>query len=529
MLFNCTGCGPGHKFQNFRLSYATSPNPTVSSGAAWTVLTPNTVAADFATMSIMPDGRIEATGDRRNGDIYRVVTNGASGITGFRLEALLGPDGTVGWNAPASNGNIVLTELEVCAGDDCVLGGGGGPSDTTPPEVSATVSGVLGNNGWYTSDVSVAWTVTETDSPVTSSGCDTQSVTADTSGVTFTCSATSDGGTTTESVTVKRDATAPMISGSRTPAANGAGWNNADVAVTFTCNDGVSGVASCVGDTTLSAEGAGQSATGTATDQAGNTAQASVAGINIDKTSPVLTVSANKTVDAASDAGAVVAYPAATASDALSGAGAVSCAPASGTTFAIGTTTVSCSATDAAGNAGSASFTVTVNDVTTPGRMHGDGFIRKNADKYHFGFEVKERGGRERARLTLRVDYGKRAVVDRKGRTKYEKPDDDVFRATDVDFVAFSDDPTIRPGRRRKVQIDTVLFSGSGKWNGQSGYTYEVSAEDAGEPGRHRESVSITVRNGAGQVVAQVSGELDGGNVQSSRISHGHHHGHDRD
>ncbi len=40
--------------------------------------------------------------------------------------------------------------------------------------------------------------------------------------------------------------------------------------------------------------------------------------------------------------------------------------PASGTTFALGTTTVTCSATDAAGNTGTNTFTVEVQDVTKP-------------------------------------------------------------------------------------------------------------------------------------------------------------------
>ena len=43
-----------------------------------------------------------------------------------------------------------------------------------------------------------------------------------------------------------------------------------------------------------------------------------------------------------------------------------SCSPASGTKFALGTTTVTCSATDAAGNTGTNTFTVEVQDVTKP-------------------------------------------------------------------------------------------------------------------------------------------------------------------
>lgn len=56
---------------------------------------------------------------------------------------------------------------------------------------------------------------------------------------------------------------------------------------------------------------------------------------------------------------------AASASDNCSGAD-VECSPVSGSSFALGTTTVSCTATDGAGNATSCSFTVTVTDAAAP-------------------------------------------------------------------------------------------------------------------------------------------------------------------
>jgi hypothetical protein len=87
------------------------------------------------------------------------------------------------------------------------------PSDTTAPVITPGVSGTLGSNGWYTSDVAVSWAVNDAESAVTSqSGCDPTTVDYDTSGVTFTCSATSAGGTDSESVTIKRDATQPSVS-----------------------------------------------------------------------------------------------------------------------------------------------------------------------------------------------------------------------------------------------------------------------------------------------------------------------------
>jgi len=89
---------------------------------------------------------------------------------------------------------------------------GGTAEDTTPPVITPVLEGVLGNDGWYTSDVTVSWTVTDDESDeISITGGETVVVTGDTPGVTFTCEAVSAGGSATASVTVKRDATAPMI------------------------------------------------------------------------------------------------------------------------------------------------------------------------------------------------------------------------------------------------------------------------------------------------------------------------------
>ncbi|MHB1413946.1 MAG: PxKF domain-containing protein [Chloroflexota bacterium] len=87
------------------------------------------------------------------------------------------------------------------------------PSDTTPPVITPNVDGTLGNNGWYVSDVTVSWDVSDGESDITSKvGCETTTIDYDTPGVTLTCEATSAGGTNSESVTIKRDATAPVVS-----------------------------------------------------------------------------------------------------------------------------------------------------------------------------------------------------------------------------------------------------------------------------------------------------------------------------
>ena len=79
-----------------------------------------------------------------------------------------------------------------------------------------------------------------------------------------------------------------------------------------------------------------------------------------DKTPPVLSVPANIVVNTTNTSGTAVNFVV-PANDAVSGSLIPVCTPASGSVFPSGTTTVSCSAIDLAGNASTASFAVTVN------------------------------------------------------------------------------------------------------------------------------------------------------------------------
>jgi len=240
-----------------------------------------------------------------------------------------------------------------------------------------------------------------------------------------------------------------------------------------------------------------------------------------DTLAPNLSVPANFSVQATSPAGVAVTW-AATATDDAEGPITPSCSPASGSIFPVGNTVVLCMATDSHGNTSTKTFVVTVNDVTTPGEMTGDGLVVKDHDRYHFNFFVAE-GTRHNPgnRFELRVDYEPHMGMDSKGEPRMKKEDDGRFVASAFTFVAFSDDPSFRPGRSPKPQVDTVLFSGTGKWNGQAGYAFEVKATDQGEPGRRHETVAIAItRNADGQVVATISGYLSGGNIQSVRLKH---------
>ncbi len=82
--------------------------------------------------------------------------------------------------------------------------------DRTPPDVTANVDPASpdGADGFYTGDVKVTWTVTDRESTPATTGCGPTTIDTNTgdSGVTLTCTATSTGGMTSKSVTIKRKA-----------------------------------------------------------------------------------------------------------------------------------------------------------------------------------------------------------------------------------------------------------------------------------------------------------------------------------
>jgi hypothetical protein len=101
------------------------------------------------------------------------------------------------------------------------------------------------------------------------------------------------------------------------------------------------------------------------TDGGGLSASGSFTVSIADTTAPALVLPADLTAEATGPNGAGVEFTT-SASDAVDGDVPVSCDHASGDTFAFGTTTVTCSAVDAAGNPTSGSFDVTVSDTLAP-------------------------------------------------------------------------------------------------------------------------------------------------------------------
>jgi uncharacterized repeat protein (TIGR03803 family) len=164
--------------------------------------------------------------------------------------------------------------------------------DTTPPLISEVFSPSVPTSGWFNTDVRLSWDVIDLESAIISELFCTDAanpilVNTDTAGTNHTCTATSSGGTSSKTVTVKRD-TVP----------------------------------------------------------------------------PILGLPSDIVQVATSNAGANLTFQT-TVADALSSVNdqGITCSHNSGDVFPIGDTTVTCSATDIAGNTANGSFKVTVTPI----------------------------------------------------------------------------------------------------------------------------------------------------------------------
>ncbi|HEY2916662.1 MAG TPA: hypothetical protein VGI98_05535, partial [Candidatus Limnocylindrales bacterium] len=180
--------------------------------------------------------------------------------------------------------------------------------DSVKPSASIAVSaGTLGNNGWYTSDVTIQTSGTDATSGIASCTTD-QSQTTDTTGADFFGSCTDSAGNVGDAspspLTIKRDATAPTLSLSHT--ADGAnGWNVTDPAAealtaadttsgvdvsTFNCTDSLSGFGAVTGSSSpYAADISGQGVHTldcTVQDAAGNTSSSAGDTMKIDSVKP---------------------------------------------------------------------------------------------------------------------------------------------------------------------------------------------------------------------------------------------------
>jgi hypothetical protein len=236
-------------------------------------------------------------------------------------------------------------------------------SDTIPPNVTGAPDRSP-TNGWFNGPVTITWTATD---PSPSSGTPTTpsptTISAEGANQVVTSGLSCDPGGNCASghYTVSIDRTAPVITTTMSPIANGDGWNNTDVTVTFTCTDALSGIATCPVPVVVNADGAARTVTGTALDKAGNTASTTVV-VNLDKIPPGILATVSPTVngDGWNNTDVTVTF---TCTDALSG---IATCPVPVVVNADGAArTVTGTALDKAGN--TASTTVVVNlDKTAP-------------------------------------------------------------------------------------------------------------------------------------------------------------------
>lgn len=173
------------------------------------------------------------------------------------------------------------------------------PVDTTAPEISVVTTPSANGAGWNNSDVTVIWTVNDPESAISSmSGCDTVILTDETAGTTLTCTATSAGGTSSQSVTIKIDETAPVVT-ITTPADGGSYTYNQIYLADWSATDALSSIDTAIGTTAsgvaISTTPIGaQSYMVTATDVAGNSTMVTnnytVVGYDFNRCYPPLTL-----------------------------------------------------------------------------------------------------------------------------------------------------------------------------------------------------------------------------------------------
>ena len=160
--------------------------------------------------------------------------------------------------------------------------------DTTPPTASASAERGPDRNGWYSAPVRVSASGSDALSGIAScssssySGPDTGGATIETS-----CRDNAGNSSSSASVTVRYDATAPVVSAAAERAPDGRGWYRKPVTVSFSGTDGGSGIEACTAATRYAGPDAREARiAGTCRDVAGNTAGEVAFALRYDATAP---------------------------------------------------------------------------------------------------------------------------------------------------------------------------------------------------------------------------------------------------
>jgi hypothetical protein len=219
---------------------------------------------------------------------------------------------------------------------------------TAPTDVDlAVVSGTLGEDGWYTSDIVVRTTGQDNISgPVTCTAEQPWTDEEDEPGHQFDGSCTNLAGLTTDAapLLVKIDKTAPTdVVLTPTGTLGNNGWYVSDVVVTTTGVEDVSDPMVCTPEQTLQVDTIGQLFNGSCENAVGLTGIATALTVKRDVTPPTMVLTVPAAVELGSASTATVV-----ATDVTSGVASASCGAMD--TSTTGTHSVTCTATDNAGN-----------------------------------------------------------------------------------------------------------------------------------------------------------------------------------
>jgi hypothetical protein len=281
---------------------------------------------------------------------------GGSGLTGGSTVASAATVATLQGGCEDNAGNVTSGQIH----DDVLVD----LVDPTITDLTLTSGGSPYTPGtWARGAVTLTW------------GCDDQEAgsgpagpggdrTATSSGDLVATCADGAGNTAEQTVAVTIDDTPPSIGGLALTTADGqpytsGDWTNLAVTLRWTCTDaaGASGATEATGSLTATSSGPLRA---TCTDVAGNSDQSELFQAAIDTVAPVLSgVPDDRSVTTSGDS-VVVSWTGPTATDDLDSSVDVACDPSSGSSFPVGTTEVTCTATDHADNTASATFAVTV-------------------------------------------------------------------------------------------------------------------------------------------------------------------------
>ena len=150
-------------------------------------------------------------------------------------------------------------------------------------------------NAWHTSNVTVSWAAPPPG--VTASGCGSTTITSDTSGAGVTCTWSDGTGARSTTTFVKRDASPPGVTASADRGPDNNGWYNRAVSVTFSGDDGTSGIASCTSATYSGPDAGSTFVNGNCFDNAGNRGGFSYE-LKYDATPPSVEAKPNRPPDA---------------------------------------------------------------------------------------------------------------------------------------------------------------------------------------------------------------------------------------